>query len=266
MNSPSHKNYKYINSKKKQAFLFLTDNPNSKIVPLVDQLNNSIKNLGNSYLLFHQKESINHENMELVDNYVFTDNIITESNYFPLGFSLVPGNNHYPLIHFFLKYPNYDYYWCIEDDVRFSGDWDFFFDSFSKIESDFISSHIHFSKNDRNWYWWKALAHPYQVIPFEERIRSFNPIYRISKQAIAFIHDALQSGWCGHHEVLLASLLYNAGFDIIDFGGTGEFVLPGYNNKYYIDNTLGLQDGTMRWRPAFTEVGQKKNKLYHPVK
>ena len=252
--------------KRRQAFLVLSDKSEDKIIDLYETINNSTVNLGNSFLLFHQKDTALPAKFDHIDVFSFSESIITQSNYFPLGYSLVPGNNHYPLIRFFLKYPNYDYYWCIEDDVRFSGDWNFFFESFSKIESDFISSHIHFSKNDRNWYWWKALAHPYHVIPFEERIRSFNPIYRISKQALAFIHDALQSGWCGHHEVLFASLLYNAGFDIVDFGGTGEFVLPGNENRFYIDNTDGLQDGTMRWRPVFKEIGSEKCKLYHPVK
>lgn len=135
-----------------------------------------------------------------------------------------------------------------------------------KIKSDFISSHVHLSKSDPNWYWWRALANPDQVISFEDRVRSFNPIYRISKEAVVFIHDALQSGWCGHHEVLMPTLLYNAGYDIIDFGGTGEFVLPGFENQHYIDNSIGMQDGTMRWRPIFKQIGSETNKLYHPVK
>lgn len=249
-----------------QAFLILSDKSSDGLVSLYNQIKTSTNPLGNTILMYHQKNKEIPPIPTHVEKFTFTDDIITQSNYFPIGFSLVPGNNHFPLIRFFLQNPHYDYYWCIEDDVFYNGDWEIFFRLFTNIESDFISSHVHFSGNDSNWYWWKALAHPYIVIPFEERIRSFNPIYRISRKAIAFIHDALQSGWCGHHEVLFATLLYNAGFDIIDFGGCGEFVLPGHENQHYIDNSRGIQDGTMRWRPVFDKIGSEKNKLYHPVK
>ncbi len=255
-----------MDTKIRQAFLILSDKSTDELVNFYETIRTSTSSLGKCFLLSHQKGNATQTRLDHINAFTFTDHIITQSDYFPLGFSLVPGNNQFPLIRFFLQHPDYDYYWCIEDDVTYSGIWKDFFILFSDIEGDFISSHVHSSMHDPNWYWWKALAHPYQVIPFEKRIRSFNPIYRISKQAIAFIHDALQSGWCGHHEVLFATLLYHAGFDIIDFGGAGEFVLPGFENQHYIDNSVGTQDGTMRWRPVFDKIGTEKNKLYHPVK
>ena len=114
------------------------------------------------------------------------------------------------------------------------------------------------------------MAHPYFVIPQEQRLRSFNPIYRISRNALELLHKALLSKWCGHHEVLIPTLLYESVLSIHDFGGKGEFVPEGFENRFYMGNSPNkkgiLSDGTMRWRPVFQEVGELKNKLYHPIK
>ncbi|HKJ40818.1 MAG TPA: hypothetical protein VKA27_01945, partial [Sunxiuqinia sp.] len=154
---------------------------------------------------------------------------------------------------------DYDYYWCVEDDVRFSGDWRVLFKAFESIDSDFISSYIRTSNQEPHWPWWHALANPYQVIDFKDRVKSFNPIYRISKAALSFIHDALLSGWCGHHEILFPTLLFEAGFDVADFGGTGKFVRKGFENKFYFEQiSKGSTTGTFRWRPVFTKFVLKK--------
>lgn len=253
--------------KKKQAILFLTNKTDNQVINEFENISRSSSPYGDAYMLFHKSEGKDPESMNMEALILFDDTIITQVNYFPLGFSLVPGNNHYPLLQFYLKNPNYDYYWCIEDDVRYSGNWEDFFASLNELESDFISSHIYTSAEQPDWYWWRALANPYTFIPFEERIRSFNPIYRISHAAIEFIHRALLNGWCGHHEVLFPTLLFNGGFDLVDFGGDGSFVIPGNENKYYIGSqSHDLNTGTMRYRPIFNFVGEIKNKLYHPVK
>jgi hypothetical protein len=226
--------------------------------------------IGESFVLYHQKEKELPEELQKLNHFTFTDAIITQYNYIPLGFNLIPGNNHFPLLDFAVKHPTYDYYWCVEDDVRFSGNWTYFFEAFSHVNADFISSHIRTVKEEPQWHWWHALANPYKFIPFEKRIRSFNPIYRISKTALTFIYHALQEHWCGHHEVLFPTLLKEKGFEIMDFGGKGQFVPPEFENKFYIANSPNsrgmLTDGTMRWRPSFGIVGEEKNKLYHPVK
>jgi hypothetical protein len=52
---------------------------------------------------------------------------------------------------------------------------------------------------------------------------------------------------------------------IIDFGGKGEFVIPGNEEKFYLSH--GYNDGSMRYRPVYSEGEvQEINKLYHPVK
>lgn len=254
----------------KQAFLILTDKTTDDVLQIYNAICNATKRMGETFILYHQKGRSLPRRIKKTSHFAFGDSILTEANYLPIGFNLVPGNNHFPVLQFAKENPNYDYYWCIEDDVRFSGKWQVFFNEISQFSQSFISSHIRTSTEEPEWYWWNTLAHPYTVIPFKDRIRSFNPIYRISNAALRCIDGALQNYWCGHHEVLLPTLLHNNEFEIMDFGGDGQFVPSVCRNKFYVNNTCRksgiLTDGTMRWRPVFKEIGPLQNKLYHPVK
>ncbi len=87
----------------------------------------STKNLGDILLLYLLDKGNPYTETEGVNIFTFNDEVLTALNYFPLGFTLVPGSNHFPLLKFYLFHPNYDYYWCIEEDVDFSGDWRSFF-------------------------------------------------------------------------------------------------------------------------------------------
>lgn len=256
--------------KKKQVFLLLCDKTTDSLIELYKTIHSAADEIGDTFILYHQKDKSIPNRMKQLKYFAFTDSIITQGNYLPIGFNLIPGNNHFPLLQFYISNPMYDYYWCIEEDVRFSGNWTYFFKTISSMSQDFISSHIRTSLEEPHWPWWHTLAHPYTFISFENRLRSFNPIYRITNRALAFIHQALLIHWCGHHEVLLPTLLHKERFKIADFGGSGKFVLPKFKNKFYIDSTSNeqgiLNDGTMRWRPTFPAIGSLKNKLYHPIK
>ena len=145
----------------------------------------------------------------------------------------------------------------MEDDVRFSGDWKDFFDSFASSTSDFLSSVIETKAENPNWYWWASLKTGNEVIAEEKLLKAFNPIYRLSRQALACIDAYLRIGWMGHHEVLLPTLLYNKGFLVEDFGGVGAFVCPENKAKFY-------NDTSMRIAPVLPD--DRKNYLFHPVK
>ena len=253
----------------KQVFLYLTQKTTSSLIEPFRKLTLESQEFGDVYLLYHHKLNYVPEIIKNEKHFMFTNEVLYEHNYFPIGFSLVPGNNHFPLLKFYLEYPDFDYYWCIEDDVRFSGDWRSLFSCFSEVSADFISSHIQRASLVPNWPMWDTLANPYKIIPFEDRIRSFNPIYRISNEALEFVINALQSKWCGHHEVLLPTLIYQADLQIMDFGGKGEFVAPGYESKFYTeesDDPYSVLEGTLRWRPSFIKAGDLSNKIYHPIK
>jgi hypothetical protein len=254
----------------KQAFLFLCDKSNDSNIEAFNAIQSATRELGDAFILYHQKNEAVPPPIMQQQHVSFTNHVLTQHNYIPIGFNLIPGNNHYPLLSFYQDNPDYTYYWNIEEDVRFSGDWRYFFDAFADVGSDFLSSHIRTSLEEPEWIWWPALMNPYEVIPFEKRLRSFNPIYRMSGKGMEFICQALSSHWCGHHEVLFPTLLNLNGYNIMDFGGEGQFVMPGFENRFYINNTPNskgeLKDGTVRFRPRYKEPGDEKDKLYHPVK
>jgi len=179
-------------------------------------------------------------------------------------------NMHFPVLDFYLSRPEYDFYWVIEFDVRYNGDWGRFLHAFSMYNHDLVTSHIRHFHEEPGWWWWDSLQHGSKTIDRDRYLRSFNVIYRISNRALALVHDAQLHGWYGHPEELLPTLLYNNGFSLLDFGGDGEFVMPGGKNVFYTSGSTvnGILNPfcTMRWRPSRAKAGIWKNKLYHPVK
>jgi hypothetical protein len=256
----------------KQAFLVLSCKLSNSIIETFNEIataTNSEKNI--TCFLFHQKETKHQKKISDKHVFYFSDEILIELGYIPLGDKLIPGNNHFPLLKFFKENPHYDYYWFIEDDVRYTGNWEHFFSHFKNSDISFISSHIQRYNDDPHWPWWRTLIHNGKTPKSEYKLSSFNPIYRISKEALRFIDEKLLEGWQGHHEVLFPTLLNAAGFSILDFGGKGEFVSEGNENKFYFgnynqNNEIEKAASTFRWRPIHEKIGEIPNKLYHPVK
>ena len=122
--------------------------------------------------------------------------------------------------------------------------------------------------------WWDSLSLNTIDIPRNQYIKSFNPIYRISNKAMRILDAILSEENSGHHEVLLPTVLKYLGCKINDLGGIGEFVLPGFENKFYLTNpnvnNLYYTGSSMRFRPVFDyedlKHREKNNLLYHPVK
>jgi hypothetical protein len=185
------------------------------------------------------------------------------------GFGIL-HHSHFPVLDFFLSHRDYDYYWFVEFDVRYSGDWGSFFEIFSPFTHDFIASHIRRYDEEPLWHWWGTLRHPVKTIGQGNCLRSFNVIFRISNRGLVFIDREQRDGWEGFNEVSLPTLLHNGGYRILDFGGDGDFTLPQLKNRTYTSH--GLKDGwlnpfcTMRWRPSRVRAGLRKNKLYHSIK
>ena len=179
-------------------------------------------------------------------------------------------HSHFPVLDFYLSHPQYDRYWVIEFDVRYTGKWESFLRSFDSFDHDLITSHIRHFSEEPDWRWWNTLHHPTKVIDRNCYLRSFNVIYRISNRALEFLHVEQQDGWQGFNEVSIPTLLNHGGYRILDFGGDGDFTLPELKNRTY--TSQGLKDGllnpfcTMHWRPSSDRAGLRRNKLYHSIK
>ncbi len=181
------------------------------------------------------------------------------------------GNEHLIIERFYLDNPSYDYYWVIEYDVIFTGNWSSLFTSFSNSTSDFLGCHVerYNSKRNYGWVWWNCIGLcQEQAQRLECLLKSFNPVCRFSNQALAFLDKAFKQKNSGHYEVLPVTLLYNNGFEIEDIGGNGEFVKN--NKELFYTVSDGINCGSMRPYPNYSkeeiEEFKLKNKLLHPVK
>jgi hypothetical protein len=194
---------------------------------------------------------------------------------FRLPYSKIPtpeliGHGHLAVLDFFLSHPDYDFYWFIEYDVRYTGTWDSFFGPVRELDHDFVTTHIRWFAEEPDWDFWPTFGHGAERVPNEQLLRSFNVIYRISNRALTFLDNILRDGWQGHHETLIITLLHRNGFKLLDLGGNGSFVSPQARNAVY--TSKGYRSGwlsplgTLRWRPSRTRPGLRKNKIYHPVK
>lgn len=193
-----------------------------------------------------------------------------------LGYSLlnsknVLGNINYILLGFFKRYPNYDKYWAVEYDVYFTGNWYNLFSTIEKYNYGLASCHIEFFEKGKNddWYWWKSIHLINQGGKECRYVKSFNPIFCLSHDAVVFLDKSMKLGHRGHYEVLMPTLLYNNGFDLLDIGGTGCFTPYELRNKFYIQGK-GVNNGTMRYRPEFLKEEilalDLKDRLFHPLK
>ncbi len=246
----------------KHAFLILSDCVSESLIRLYLQVKASTVSWGETFIVYHNKTNNPEPRLTEYNTYEFTNSVLHELGYTPVRNTLVPGSNHFPILKFYLDNPNYDYYWCIEDDIVFSGAWSSLFSQIiNKHSYDFISSYIKYKKDNINpdWFWWDSLIKTGTVINENDLAMSFNPIYSLSNRAAGFLNQSLKDGWTGHHEVLMATLFILHKFKVKDFGGKGKFVPRGFKNKFYTG-------ATYKWRPSFKAAGQLINKIYHPVK
>lgn len=177
---------------------------------------------------------------------------------------------HFPLLDFYREHGDYDRYWVLEYDVRYSGEWSHFFRSVDTYEFDLMTCHVRRYAMEPRWPWWSSLEHASKSIPHERYVRSFNVIYGMSRPALDFVHASLLDGWRGYPEVLLPTLLLEGGFRLLDMGGNGEFTPAALRNQSYTSSATSSgylsPFRTMRFRPARSATGALPNKLYHPVK
>ena len=257
----------YGSKDKQRAILFLTNKTHKNIICAFRDLKKSASNISDVFMIYHHTHSELPPIILEHQAFVFRDSILTEMNYVAINDKLIPGSNHFALLDFYKKNPGYRYYWYVEDDVRFNGDWKTFFSFFENNESDFISSHIRTYSDEPDWHWWSSIKYINVNIPVTRCLASFNPIFRISNDALEFIDQALSNGWMGHHEVLLPTLLNLGNYKIEDFGGNGGFVNKGQKEMFYsVADISSKKLSSMRFRPVIELEEMTASLLYHPVK
>ena len=183
-------------------------------------------------------------------------------------FNFDPGNVELPVLLFFREHPEYDRYWTIEYDVRFTGTWDTFFSSFETNDADLLGTTLTRYEQIPDWFHWPSLDLRGKPIDKDQYLRGFFPIYRLSRRALEQLDRDYRDGVNGHFECLVPTLLNHAGLTVEDIGGDGEFVLSGNRNRFYRNTPAcsSLAPGTFVFRPAMVRPGNEPNTLWHPVK
>lgn len=180
------------------------------------------------------------------------------------------GNTHVTLWDFQRRHRDYDFYWFIEYDVRFSGSWARFLERFRANEADLLACHVRRFAEEPAWCWWQSLSMAGEPFREQDLLRAFLPIHRLSRRAFQAIENALRRGFTGHFEGLVPTVLALEGLSIEDFGGDGSFVRSENQDAFY--SSRSSQDGglwgggTMRFRPPHAVWGMRRDRLYHPVK
>ncbi|MGJ8639670.1 MAG: hypothetical protein ACSHYA_09780 [Opitutaceae bacterium] len=179
------------------------------------------------------------------------------------------GNGIIPPLLYYKANPHHDYYWIVEQDVRFRGSWSYFFRSLGERDEDLLSAEVRPWEEEKEWCNW-SMEHPTEEIPLEHRMASFNVIYRLSNNAMATLHAELSKGWRGHSEVQVATLVNRAGLRLGDIGGSGTFVPDGWEERFYISKKAQVRKpsktATVRFDDPMMGAGWRMNTLYHPVK
>lgn len=132
------------------------------------------------------------------------------------------------LWHVYEKFKGVDfkYLWLLEDDVYVDGSLDGVIKKNSSRTEDFLASFVEDYGENENWMWWDALVSKstdlssdgslsrdagVYVPPLEERVKSFFPVTRYSKEFLKEIHDRIgvYSGYC---EVYIPTLAKQLGY------------------------------------------------------
>ncbi len=178
------------------------------------------------------------------------------------------GNAELPVLLFKAAHPEYEHYWIVEYDVRFSGNWNLLFSHFLESPADLLGTTLSTYPECPQWSHWHTVKLPAFNLSREQLVRGFFPVYRISGKALDCLHREYQIGCFGHMETLMPSLLFHSGLLLEDIGGNGKFVVGGNENIFYTNNPMdnSLAPGTFIYRPWLTASGTQPNMLWHPVK
>lgn len=252
----------------KTAILFVTHIFNEEIERQINKLNTETVEFASLYVVY-QADKVKLDLPSNVKRHAFTTSKLNRLGYRSWGCTIMDGNFHFILLDFYRQHPEYDYYWLIEYDVRFNGNWKTFFSFFQDKVEDFISAHIETKDENPDWMRWHEIE--LKNIPLNNAImlKSFNPICRFSNRAFALLHSRCLLGDRGHNELLMPTLFRYFKLKIADFGGIGQYTYSDQPNLFYVyDTEDGAADKcTHRCFPQHHESMMKcPNMIYHPIK
>lgn len=160
----------------------------------------------------------------------------------------------------------YTYYWFIEYDVHYTGNWDDIFLSTKNDNSDLIGALIYkytSASQEKWWHWGKCKIK--DLHKWCEEIRGFLPIYRISYKGIGMLKKACDLWESGFYEVFIPTIINKYGGSISQLSWKWPYVPKARENIFYKSYPGYFNHlGEFRWRPG--HIFLKNDRLYHPIK
>ena len=177
------------------------------------------------------------------------------------------------IMRFFVGNPNFDYYWVIEYDVRFTGNWKTIIDDLMKSDADLLCTHLTSRRSDPNWMHWNAFSSGNEKLDETDMIRAFLPFCRMSQKLMRSIDSRCKNDWAGHPEALWPTIAKSAGLKIEEIGGRSQNVPTDRRGKYYDSfmSQSGVFLSTFGAWPFYSaksnfQASSPQDVLWHPVK
>lgn len=171
---------------------------------------------------------------------------------------------------------DHDYFWMIECDLDYSGNWRDFFARVMVSDADLLTTTLYRRNQCADWFHWTWFGTP-EDVPQSTHLRCFSPIVRFSRNLLdLYVRCVADQHWRGHTEALFGTIASHAGLRIEDLGGSGPFC-PAAHRLLNYSNTPAHPDlfpGTLIYRPQIgsryfheqPDAFAERNRLYHPVK
>ena len=168
------------------------------------------------------------------------------------------------------SFRNYDYYWIVEYDVYFNGNWKYFFETVDKYDEDLVCSALTMYKCDSYIeFFGEKSFYDY----FDKIFKSYISIYRISNKALKTIIDYNDCDIKKYlYEVYIPTILYKKGLSFLSLNKERYIISDNHLYDYsidfqnYYDDTCFIDDAVndFWYDKIFTHKSQmnKQNKLY----
>lgn len=158
---------------------------------------------------------------------------------FQINYNIIGAWDYFPV---WANNQSYDYFWVIENDVKFTGNWKILFDKYEHLNCDLLACHI--GHRGDNWHWLRShntLSKTY--------VAAYLPFSRFSSRLVKEGYKTLSAGNKAYLEIFWSTLCNMRGFTMT--------------------NMENSDFGFFTWLPKgqSTTVNSKEiNKLWHPVK
>ena len=176
---------------------------------------------------------------------------------------------------FFQERSDYERYWIIEYDVRFTGSWAHLFDDLGTSDADLLCTTVQRHADNPAWAHWSTLVTGVEEVPLDRRMKGYIPFGRLSRRLLERCDACYRKGWSGHPEVLWPTIAAESGLPVEDIGGDGPFTPTARRGRHYFNTPhhWSLFPGTFVFRPCFADHEDLSGAqtrfpgwLWHPVK